>query len=72
MREPTDRERARATEIAQRSAGMLPPELQREGIVEALASQVLESAVRTYADDSWTTTGVEPTINLPELLSRLR
>lgn len=74
MREPTERERARAREIALGAAGRISSGLGlgEANVVEALAAEVLETVVKSYQDDSWVDSGLEPTINFQLLLERLR
>ena len=74
VREPTDRERARAADIARRTLEALPPRpagVDAE-IVAAMTEQVLDAAVRNWDDDSWVDSGTEPTVSLQPILDRIR
>jgi hypothetical protein len=74
VREPTDRERARAAEIAARTLLALPPRpagLDAE-LVATMTELVLDAAARNWDDDGWVDSGTEPTVSLQPILDRIR
>lgn len=74
MREPTERERARAREIARLTAGRISTGLGlgEDAVVDAMAEEVLAVVVHSFDDDGWVDSGLEPTVNLQNLIARLR